>query len=171
MDPKQITYLNIALFVVIVGLSGLVVFPKPAVPAVDDLSWLDNQIAQPSSVDTSGSASAVEYPAFGRVNLFETIIPRPTPEPTPEPTPRPDIPIAEIVSTWEIKGALRSMAIFADTNTREEWTMQVGDTRMVNFKGSGVRIKLESTGSGKVQLSYEGNQGRQEIELSLWGNQ
>lgn len=159
MDARKIAYLNAALFTLIVFLAAFVVTADREVPAVPDLAWLEN--AQGPAANPTGGVAETRYPNFGRKRVFDTLIPLPTPTPTPVPTPEPDPDLEQAVGQWSCTGVLRSMALFEDASTKEEFQIKVGETREASNRGKRMIVTLESTDmrSFSAVLTYRGPSG------------
>ena len=170
MDTQKILYLNGALFASVIALGIVVMLPKVEIPVVtsESVAWLDVQSTQPT-VDTTGENDA-QYPNFGKKDIFQTLIPRPTPEPTPVPTPVPDAQLTDATSNWAINAVLKNQAFFTDKRSKQEYSMSIGDTIIVPAGRKSIRVVLDAVDSKKFTATFrfDGQQGVQKVTLSAW---
>lgn len=147
---KRIMLANGVLFVVVLALSYVIMTQERTLPGPPPLDELKTQVAgHLERVRSAPPRTSDNLEHLGRRDLFETIKPQPSPTPRPTPTPTPPPDIKDVTEFWRLSGALRSMAVFADIKTRAEFTIKVGESREVEFKGKKIQVTLKSTVSLK----------------------
>jgi hypothetical protein len=169
MNLNKVVWLNGALFLVIASLSIMMITEErklPDAPPLQDLrSVVDDALS--AELGTGGEARR-EHENFGRINIFETLVPLPTPTPTPAPTPVPPPDIREVIEFWRLVGATSSFGIFQDTKSKQDFTMRVGEFREERFKNKLYKVYLKSTVSMKsVTLTMEAEGKAMETTLEI----
>jgi hypothetical protein len=145
MTPNRIIWMNAILFVVIAAIALIIIVEERTLPGKPPVAELQARVEQElANTATDTGPQAAELPNFGKVNLFETVVPLPTPTPPPPKTPVPPPDIREITEFWRLSGALSTMAVFQDTKTKQDFTLKKGEYREEKFKGRDYKIYLKS---------------------------
>lgn len=175
---QKILALNAALFVVIAGLSYLLITTEREVPSEPPFERIIEDIRRESieDVTTEGSGNEGSFANFGVKPALEVLIPRPTPSPTPRPTPVPDPKLADAIRDWQVKGVMAPWVMMGDKKKKDdEWTMDVDNeihesTKVIRFEGKEMEIRLEAINEMDLTatFSYTGREGKQTVTKSVF---
>lgn len=122
-------------------------------PAVGEVTSVESETSYTvTAVPRSFVAEMDKYPAFGKVNIFDTIIAKPTIPPTPTRTQPPDPRLDDVVSQWKLTSIFENTATFNNVATKKEWTMKVGETVDENYRSQTCSIKLDKIDEDNFQV-------------------
>lgn len=144
-SATRIMWINGILFLGILALSVIIITEERYLPGEPPIKEVKRQVTELIEADRSNlQSSGGNYESFGKVDMFETIIPLPTRTPTPTPEPPKPPRIEQVTEYWKLSFVFKSMATFQDIKTQEEYTIKVGDKRDQDYKGKTYGIYLDS---------------------------
>jgi hypothetical protein len=149
MNMKRTDYIILGSLLVIILLIGyLIASSRYEEPVAYEMRKTNEEttgtesLFMPSYETSYEASSAAEYANLGKRDIFRTIIMKPTPMPTREPTPVPPPNLERAIRTWKLEGAFGNRASFRDTRTNTEFTIDVGETRVISYRGRELEVKL-----------------------------
>lgn len=113
--------------------------PRITEPGISD-SWTTQTLA--TDAETVFVAAVDRFPAFGKTDLFSTIIPRPTPVPRATPKPKEPPALRVLIRYWVLLGSFGNEVIIQNRRTRKEFFMKLNETREETYQGKKFQIKL-----------------------------
>ncbi len=170
---QKIYYVNIALFVVVAGMSALLLTAEYPIPRSPDPEIVNPSLAEGAATQEPRQENSPQsYSHLGSTGIFDTLYPRPTPKPTPVPTPKPDEELEKMSATWKLQAVLPGgIAMFEDSRAKDEWQMKIGETKPVKYKSDAFDIRLDSTNEAEFTaiISYTGPSGKKQTrKLSMF---
>jgi hypothetical protein len=162
--------LNCVLFVVIVGISVMMLRQENSLPGPPPVKELHLAVDQRLASEPANADSVTaQLEKLGTVNLFDTIIPAPTPAPSPTPEPPKPPPIEEVVKDWKLSAVLSSYALFQNRRTKEDWQMKIGESKTERFRNKDVKVYLDliekKTWSATVRITEEGQTQKKKFSV------
>lgn len=154
MTPKRIVIFNCVVFVLFLTLSVYILMQERQLPGEPPVKEAQREVL--AMVVREGERvddTEERLPNLGKRNVFETILPLPTPTPAPTRTPDPGPHINEVTDTWKLSVAFRDFATFQDIKTQQDFTLKLGESKPVEFKGKEYRVMLESIDSKKFSAT------------------
>ncbi len=132
--------------------------------------------SQPASLPGSGPAPTpvppkeMRFTNFGKSNIFDVPIPKPTPVPTPAPTPIPPPALDAVMVQWKLQGISGKTVYLHDEQSGEDFQMEVGGPSRPLMTPSTVALNMTvlSTDETNMTVTFKSDQHEQPYVMKMF---